>query len=432
MEKRLFISKLKRAVSGLEEAEIEMLLNQLLEKGNLNNIGVPKKTVSNFLKAISELLTPNLELSVFGKELLRGLGLKPLLRSFGDLVTVDGSIEQKIIEFRSKYKLGAKRELDQFFATAGTSVKKAKVLVDSGIISGKDVCLLGDDDFVSLALFLLKADFKSLTVFDIDKELLSFIEGETALMKTKNVHFAHHDCREELNHLYLGKFDVVMTDPPYTRFGMELFLNRALQLLGDASANSKYIYLFYGNSTKTPEKFLKIQEIINQHGLLIEDKVNRFAQYDGAESIGSVSSLYILKTTPFAHATGVLSGERKIYSNEVAKEERFPFVDHVVAKVFGISASRLKNKRLMESLLKKFALEHRLKIVDTKTTEFRGGGCTFVFVLASSNLVAHSWPELGALHIDLVTCAPIYNKQLLLETIQKIFSPTNVEINFVE
>jgi predicted methyltransferase len=55
-----------------------------------------------------------------------------------------------------------------------------------------------------------------------------------------------------------------MTDPPYTKSGINMFLSKAIDLLGNSrDFSGKYIFLFYGNSFKSPEKFLKIQEIIS-------------------------------------------------------------------------------------------------------------------------------------------------------------------------
>jgi S-adenosylmethionine/arginine decarboxylase-like enzyme len=57
---------------------------------------------------------------------------------------------------------------------------------------------------------------------------------------------------------------------------------------------------------------------------------------------------------------------------------------------------------------------------------------TISFVLANSNLTVHTWPELKSLHIDLVTCSPIYNKDAILTTVRKVFGSEKVDLLFVE
>ncbi|KKS06072.1 MAG: hypothetical protein UU59_C0036G0002 [candidate division WWE3 bacterium GW2011_GWE1_41_27] len=433
----MLIEKLKRNNLGLSDGEIEGLLFVLLSGGSLTQTtGLPKETLRGFKKSIASYLSDASEgeaaLTEEGKEELRHLGLRPYLWSFGELMRCDKGTIEKFTSIREEYKKRASRELDQFYALPETSVKKAQVMIARGEVVGKNVALIGDDDLVSLALILLEGGFRSLTVFDIDNDLLTFIKTKTSSMGIDNVHTVHYDCREELKEEYNGRFEVVLTDPPYTRYGAELFLERALEMVGGGASAGRKIFFFYGNSSRTPEKFLKIQEIISRANLVIEDKISNFAHYSGAESIGSASSLYILKTLPSTTVYKGIRKNRKIYTHETEKEERFPFVDHVVLKVFGVSTLMLENKKRMLGLLNDFCRTHRLRVVDTKITEFKGKGFTFVYVLSNSNLTVHTWPEHNALHVDLITCSPIFDKPSLPKTISELFSTDAVEVNFVE
>jgi len=437
VDKKTFIEKLKRANLGLSDGEIEGLLFVLLSGGSLiRTTGLPKETLRGFKRAVSAYLEEtggeDPVLSGEGKEEFRHLMLRPHLWSFGDFMKCDKKIVEKFTGIREEYKKEASRELDQFYALPETSVKKAQVMVARGEVAGKNIALIGDDDFVSLALILLDGGFRSLTVFDTDNDLLSFIKTKTADMGIDNVQTVHYDCREELKEEFYGRFEVVLTDPPYTRYGAELFLERALEMIGGGASPDRKIFFFYGNSSKTPEKFLKIQEIVNRANLVIEDKIKNFAHYSGAESIGSASSLFILRTIPSTTVYKGIRTSRKIYTYEAEKEERFPFVDHVVIKVFGVSTLLLESKRKMLGLLNDLCRKHRLKIVDTKITEFKGKGFTFVYVLSNSNLTVHTWPEHNALHVDLITCSPIFDKLSLPKTVSDLFGTDSIEISFVE
>ena len=57
---------------------------------------------------------------------------------------------------------------------------------------------------------------------------------------------------------------------------------------------------------------------------------------------------------------------------------------------------------------------------------------TLSFILASSNLTVHTWPELNAVHIDLITCSPIFNKDVLYTTISELFETKKVECFYIE
>ena len=68
-------------------------------------------------------------------------------------------------------------------------------------------------------------------------------------------------------------------------------------------------------------------------------------------------------------------------------------------------------------------------MIDTKVTKFKNKGLTITFVLASSNLLIHTWPEHNAVHVDLITCSPIYNKENLGLTFSKAFKTNSVYIH---
>lgn len=46
-----------------------------------------------------------------------------------------------------------------------------------------------------------------------------------------------------------------------------------------------------------------------------------------------------------------------------------------------------------------------LNVVKEIKHTFHPGGTTFAFILSESHLLIHTWPELGMIHIDLVTCS---------------------------
>ena len=247
----------------------------------------------------------------------------------------------------------------------------------------------------------------------------------------KNINTVLYDARKDLGPEFLGKYDVVVFDPPYTKSGVTIFLKRAVELLGNSKDfKGKYVFMYYGNSFKSPEKILKIQEIINRFGFSIEDRIDKFARYNGAESIGNASSLYILKANKFTHSSGFAINS--IYTYEKTKEEKFPFVDHVVFKVYDVDRKLLLSKGRMLSALEKICKNHKLKVIDKKVTDFSGGGMTITFILANSNFVVHTWPEFESIHLDLITCSPIFNKDFLLKTISGVFNTNKVESFYIE
>ncbi len=460
------LADLKQKNPELTEAEIEGLL-YLLKTSSLesevpltNNTfiqktGIPKETLKNFKSSLSALLqgcgentgdSNTLALTPEGGKMLNSLTVKPYMWTIlpAHFLTMQNSetevllhtIEEKLLAIRKKYNLNPKREYDQFFATVETSVAKATLLLAKGQITGKRICLLGDDDLVSIVLGMLSQEismqYKQIVVFDIDQDILSVIEAIVNDLGIKNVQTELYDFRKDPKKEFTGKFDVVLTDPPYTKSGISLFLQRGVEFLKPyANAAGNYIFLFYGNSFKEPEKELKIQQIIGKYNLVVEDKVNKFATYDGAESIGSRSSLYVLKTNSYTKALKD-SLPAEIYTFERTANEKFPYVDHFVFKLFKVPSQVVSSKKTLLKLCGDFCDWHGLKVVDSKLTKFKGGGLTLTFILASSNMVVHTWPEKQAVHIDLITCSPISKKEQFAQNLAELFKTKYIEVNEIE
>lgn len=435
-----FISKIKRHNKDLKEAEIEGLLYIINSKENLTNndlvkmTGVPKTILKDFKTSITEILKPtdedHIELSEEGLGLLSQLDLRPYKWS---LVRYElKEYEDQIAKIRENHQLTPERKLDQFFAIPETTVAKAKLLIDKGMVAGKKIALVGDDDLVSIALGLMQPDFLQIKVFELDEKIISSIENIAKEYKLKNIKVEKYDARKSLPDNEKNNHDAVLIDPPYTKAGVRVFLHRAIELLKkEKSFDGTYVFLNFGYGLRNPGIAIKIQELINQYQLVIEDKINKFARYEGAETVGNASSIYVLKSTKESTVEGKILSEF-IYTFEKTDQEKFPYVDHYVFKLQKVSDKITKSKTKLSSLLGRFCQQHKLKVIETKITKFKGEGLSFTYILSSSNLILHTWPEKNSLHLDLITCSPIYNKEKMGETLQKLFETDHIEIKFIE
>jgi len=444
------VDQIKNNNPDLKSAEISGLLYILKNNNSITNqelitlTGIPKETLRQFKKSIAGLLEEKsgdrVSISGEGMSVLEKLDVFPYNWSllgnmsqpnFPSNENTSDEILNKIKIVRDRYLVDPKREYDQFLATSDTVFNKGKVVNDKGLIEGKSIALIGDDDLNSLSLGLINSRYRKIVVFDIDPNILDLVKKASVELGLKNIETVFCDVRKDIDKKFLGKFDVVVFDPPYTKSGVTLFLERAVELLGNTeSFEGKYIFMYYGNSFKSPEKTLKVQEIINRFGLSIEDRIDKFARYTGADSIGNASSLYILKAGKFTHTLGFKVS--RIYTFENQKEEKFPFVDHLVFKIFGVKKEFTLSKNKLVNTLDKICNLHKLKVVDRKVVVFKGGGMTATFVLSNSNLVVHTWPEFGSVHLDLITCSPIYKKESMIDTIAKAFETDTIEVSYVE
>lgn len=428
------LTLVKERNPDLSEAQLEGLFNLLLNKqvSTMSELivttGITKSVLLAFKKSISDFLQDHadgIELNALGQKVL--LDLNPKAYSWSLYTFEDKQLESKLQELRKKYFFDPKREFDQFFALAETSIKKANIVNQKVGIKGKRIAVFGDDDLLSFAIPLLANDYAELVVFDIDPVLLAKVSSAVKEQGFERIKTVLYDARNDPPKQYLNYFDVVITDPPYTKSGFDLFLDRCVQFSRiKRDYSGSYIFIYYGVGIKNLEREVKLLESIHLRNLYLEDKIFKFARYSGAETVGNSSNLYILKTTP--HTALIQEAfTRDTYTFENVKEEKFPYVDHYVFKLYGVNAEILKSKAKLLKACGDFCNNHKLKVVDTKVTQFKPYGFSLTYILASSNLVIHTWEEFGSVHVDLITCSPIYNSQSLTSNLIKLFGARNIE-----
>lgn len=81
-----------------------------------------------------------------------------------------------------------------------------------------------------------------------------------------------------------------------------------------------------------------------------------------------------------------------------------PIINHYLIEVFGLAKETLSDAILLDALVRKFASINRLQIVKDLQFEFEPTGLTLMYILSASHLVAHTWPEVRYLHLDLMSC----------------------------
>lgn len=257
-------------------------------------IGLPFNHLTRILIAFQDYFEPRRDI----------VSLTPTARAMIEKYLVDNNdshlLVNRQIRLRNmldKYqgqRPSADRMLDQFTATLDTTIRRAVELNKAEDLFGRDIAFLGDDDLTSIAAGIIDTP-RRIQVLDIDQRILNHIAMVTK-QEALPIETEHYDARQQLPHHLRHSFDVVFTDPPYTPDGITLFLARAVELVRPRVASR--IYLCYGTSERARERELTIQKIILDFGLIIHQKLAYFNQYQGADSIGSNSSLYALDLTP--------------------------------------------------------------------------------------------------------------------------------------
>jgi hypothetical protein len=177
-------------------------------------------------------------------------------------------------------------DLDHVPATPATLLERVRFAHEQYELERCRVLLLGDHDATSLAFGALGVVPRELAVVDVDQRQLAFL-GERGV----DVWFA--DLRVGLPEPLRGRFDLVITDPPYSPAGVGLFAARALE----AARREARVLLAYGYPESAPALGQRVQAELSALELVFEAILPDFNVYEGAQAIGSRAALYVLRPT---------------------------------------------------------------------------------------------------------------------------------------
>lgn len=287
--------------------------NELVQR-----IGVSKNALNQAKELLSSLLKPPSKNTQLAESAVKEIGVifDPDYKPEESLWSLlENGYYRRSVELLEKYadqRPSSDRKYDQFTATIETTARRASILNFFEDVQGKRLLFLGDDDFTSVAVANLHTA-SEVTVLDIDNRIIDKIDSISKSAKLE-INSGDYDARKTLPLTYSGKFDVVFTDPPYTTEGIKLFVSRAVQAL-DLSNQTARIYVCYGNSDRAKERFLPIYEVFGASGLMIRWVFDKFNRYQGAESIGSASSLFILEVTSKTKPLIIGNYDGSIYTN---------------------------------------------------------------------------------------------------------------------
>jgi N4-bis(aminopropyl)spermidine synthase len=218
----------------------------------------------------------------------------------------------------------AKPELDQSHCTVETKLRRVLALYAADALAGRRVLLLGDDDLLSVALAEAVRELGSpstvagVSVVDADPDVLRFLRRR---LRRAPFPFSaeRHDLREPLPPALAGRFDTVVTDPPYTLAGVQLFLSRAVEALAGVGGS---VFLSFGS--RRPGADFALQETLTELGLAIRELRRDFNDYVGAGVLGGTSHLYHLRATSAARPLVHGRFDGALYTAEVAAKGAAP------------------------------------------------------------------------------------------------------------
>lgn len=155
----------------------------------------------------------------------------------GDFMLGEGLYAKALQNLEKANLARSKRrdDLDQCPATAITVLRRVMLLLKAGL-KYKSILLLGDDDLLSVALSVTDIPCQ-IVVVDLDPTLLEIIKQNTDSSKVRVFLW---DLRKPLPSDFIGQYDMIFTDPPYTLAGQLTFLEGAVSALRCGKGSSLF------------------------------------------------------------------------------------------------------------------------------------------------------------------------------------------------
>lgn len=178
-------------------------------------------------------------------------------------------VMKEFLRYRNE-KDFSKDEFDQLTILPRGIEAKLRLMLENNDLANKHVLCLGDDDFFGIASALTDLP-KSVTVIDLDPEILAFIERTPLKIKTAKV-----DLIKGVPTKMKKQFDVIITEPPDTLQGMVLFLNRAVQMLNPKGG---VLYAGMTESTVSRKTWFSFEQAVLTSGLVLTDVLRDFEPY---------------------------------------------------------------------------------------------------------------------------------------------------------
>lgn len=102
------------------------------------------------------------------------------------------------------------------------------------------------------------------------------------------------------------------------------------------------------------------------------------------------------------------------------------FIDHHIAQLWSVDHQLLNHEEQLLGRALKVAKQLKLTVVKSFVHQFEPHGLSVVLVISESHLAIHTWPELGYLHIDILSCSKKADLSKLREVLQQQFQPTKI------
>lgn len=108
-----------------------------------------------------------------------------------------------------------------------------------------------------------------------------------------------------------------------------------------------------------------------------------------------------------------------------------PYIEHWVLQLFGVHPEKIDDPDVLQTTVQDAVGKLGLTSVGIHS-HFFGPGVSTVAILSESHLSVHTWPELGYVHLDIVTCVKKLTENSLHAVLDAAFHPERIQLNQFE
>ena len=168
----------------------------------------------------------------------------------------------------------ANAAFDQLMITPEAIGHKLDVMNRRGDLLNRDILCIGDDDLFSVACALTGLP-KSITVVDVDTEILSFLTSVSSKLPVP-IHTVELNLTTPLPERYHNACDVFITEPPETTKATVLFVTQGLSALREGGV----FYLGMTEVTMNTQSRYHVEKALLESGAVFTDIIHNNEEYE--------------------------------------------------------------------------------------------------------------------------------------------------------
>lgn len=105
---------------------------------------------------------------------------------------------------------------------------------------------------------------------------------------------------------------------------------------------------------------------------------------------------------------------------------------HILAEFISISPLLINDTRNLIKITKNLIKQSGATLVETKIYEFNPSGYTMFFILKESHVSIHTYPEFGAMFLDVFTCGHNIAPEIIANGLSNYLKPQKEKLQMIE